>query len=266
MSEVGTDRSLEEGRTRVGAPELAEGTEATAEAEPGEGEPVCAYGVEVVELLEMEPVEEGTRRPRKRVPWNKCASAAFMLAFVLGIANAAASLYFSSLVVSPVELLQGKRCEISGEVLDIAGQPIPNATVVVTDETMSTFTNRDGWYVLKGLQPGSHRVEAAAEGYNTMSVKTDIQPDLINIVDFTLEKQGADVSAEETAAPDFGQPGSSYLWAVPMMVAFSVCALAAALISLRVKDRWRLAAVLGALGALSFGFAAGSVLAVGAWP
>jgi hypothetical protein len=47
-----------------------------------------------------------------------------------------------------------------------------------------------------------------------------------------------------------------------MMVAFSVCALAAALISLRIKDRWRLAAVLGALGALSFGFAAGSVLAV----
>jgi hypothetical protein len=262
MNDEGVERSLEEERTGEEAPELGGETEATAEAEPGEGEGVCAYGVEVVELLEMEPVEAGTRGPRRRVPWNKYASAAFILAFVLGIANAGASLYLSSTVVSPEDLLQDQSCELSGEVQDIGGHPIPNATVVVTDATRSAFTNRDGWYVLKGLQPGGHRVEAAAEGYNTVSVRTDIQPDLINVVDFTLEKGGVDVSMEETVAPDFGEPGSSYMWAVPMMVSFSVCALAAALISLRSKDRWRLAALLGACGALSFGFGAGSLLAV----
>jgi hypothetical protein len=255
-------RSQEEERTGVKEPELAEGTEATAEAEPGEGEPVCAYGVEVVELLEMEPMEAGTRRPRRRVPWNKYASAAFMLAFVLGIANAGASLYLSSLVVSPAELLEGHSCELSGEVQDIAGHPIPNATVVVTDTTRSAFSNRDGWYILKGLPPGNHRVEATAEGYNTMSVRTDLQPDLLNIVDFTLEKGGEDVSADEPAAPDFSQAASSYQWAVPILVLFSVCALAAALLSLRRKDRWRTTAILGALGALSFGFGAGSALAI----
>ena len=262
MSDEGIERSLEEDRTGEEAPELAGVTEATAEAEPGEGEPVCAYGVEVVELLEMEPVEAGTRRPRRSVPWNKYASVAFILAFVLGIANAGASLYLSSLVASPADLLHDRSCELSGEVQDIGGQPIPNATVVVTDATRSAFTNRDGWYVLKGLQPGSYRVEAAAEGYNTVSVRTDVQPDLINVVDFTLEKGGVDVSMEETVAPDFGQPGSSYIWAVPMMVAFSVCALAAALICLRSRDSWRLAALLGACGVLSFGFGAGSLLAI----
>jgi hypothetical protein len=262
MSADELERSIEEDMSGEGAPELSEGTEATAEAEPGEGESVCAYGVEVVELLEMEPVDPGTRRPRKRVPWNKYASAAFVLAFVLGIINAGVSLYYSSVVVSPAEVFHSQSCELSGEVLDISGRPIPNATVVVTDATRSAFTNRDGWYVLKGLSPGNHRVEAAAEGYNTVSVKTDVQPNLLNIVDFTLEKGGEDVSVGEASAPDFGQPGSSYLWAVPMLIFFSICALAAAIISLRRKARWRATVILGALGALSFGFGAGSALAI----
>jgi len=258
----GVERTREEGQARVRARELADTTEATAEQEPGQGEPHCGYGVEVVELLEMEPVGSGGRGARRRLPWKKYASVAFILAFVLGIVNAGASLYMSSLVVSPADIAGSRGCEISGEVLDAAGNPIPNATVVVTDTTMSAFTNRDGMYTLKGIPPGGHRVEAAAKDYNHMSVKTDIHPDMLNVIDFTLEKGGPDVSVDESAAPDFSQAGSSYIWAVPLMVGSSVCALAAAMLSLGRKDRWRTIAFFGALGALSFGFGVGSILAL----
>lgn len=258
----GLEMSVEEGIAKEGAPELGEGTVVTAETEPGEGEPVCGYGVEVVELLEMEPIDESTRRPRRKIPWNKYASAAFMTAFVLGIANAAVSLMYSSGVVSPAEMFQNPTCELAGEVTDISGHPLVNATVVVTDATRSAFTNRDGWYVLKGLSPGSHRVEAAAEGYNTMSIRTDLQPNLLNMVDFTLEKGGRDVVLDEKMAPDFGQASSSYRWAVPMLVFFSVCALAAAILSFRQNGSRLVLVILGCLGILSFGFVAGSILAI----
>jgi hypothetical protein len=256
----GIEMTREEAGVRVGVAELAEGTEATAETEPGEGEPHCGYGVEVVELLEMEPVGRSGRSIRRRLPWKKYASVAFIIAFILGILNAGASLYLRSMVVSPADMVGNRGCELSGEVLDLAGKPIPNATVVVTDTTKSAFTNKDGWYVLKGIRPGSHRVEAAAEGYNTMSVRTDMFPEMLNVVDFTLEKGAADVSVDESSAPDFGQPGSSYLWGVPVLVISSVCALAAAMLSLGRKDRWRTTVLLGAIGLLSFGFGAGSAL------
>jgi len=258
----GIERTREEAGIRVGVAELAEGTEVTAETEPGKGEPHCGYGVEVVGLLEMEPVGRSGRSIRRRLPWKKYASVAFIIVFILGILNAGASLYLRSMVVSPADIVGTRGCELSGEVLDIAGKPIPNATVVVTDTTMSAFTNKDGWFVIKGIRPGSHRVEAAAEGYNTMSVRTDMFPEMLNIIDFTLEKGGADVSVDESAAPDFGQPGSSYIWGVPVLVLSSVCALAAAILSLGRKDRWHTTVVLGAIGLLSFGFGAGSALAM----
>jgi hypothetical protein len=258
----GLERTKEEGRRKVMARELSDTTEATAETEPGEGEPFCGYGVEVVELLEMEPAgPRGAARAKKR-PWRKYASVAFILAFALGIANAGASLYMASLVVSPADLAGTRGCEISGEVQDTGGNPIPNATVVVTDTTKSAFTNRDGLYVLKGIPPGSHRVEAAAEGYNHMSVRTYIHPDMLNVIDFTLEKGAPDVSTDESSAPDFAQAGNSYMWAVPLMVCLSVCALVAAMMSLGRKPRWRATALLGSLAILSFGFAAGSVAAL----
>jgi len=257
-----TEASVEEEEAADGEPELADAVEATAEAEEGEGEPVCAYGVEVVELLEMEPIDEHTRRPRRKVPWNRYASAVFAVVFVLGVLNAAASLLYSSGTVSPAEVFQSSTCEVAGEVRDVAGHPVPNAKVVVTDSSRSASTNRDGWYVIKGLSPGPHRVEATAEGFNNMSVRTDLQPNLLNTIDFTLEKGARDVQLDESSAPDFDSVGTSYLWAIPLLVVFSVCALLAAIYCIRRPGPSRVTLALGALGILSFGFGAGSVLAI----
>lgn len=257
-----TEASVEEEEDGDREPELADGVEATAEAEAGEGEPVCGYGVEVVELLEMEPIDEHTRRPRRKVPWNRYASVLFLVVFVLGVLNAAASLLYSSGAVSPAEVFQSSTCEVAGEVRDVAGHPVANAKVVVTDSSRSASTNRDGWYVIKGLSPGPHRVEATAEGFNNMSVRTDLQSNLLNTIDFTLEKGARDILLDESSAPDFDQVGSSYLWAIPMLVVFSVCALLAAIYCIRHPGPSSVTIALGALGILSFGFGAGSVLAV----
>jgi len=230
------------------------------ETEAGKGEPVCAYGVEVVELLEMEPLDQPLAWPRRIRPYHRYASAAFFIVFILGLLNAGAVLLYYSPILSPDEL-SGGACEIAGEVRDAGGAPIANATIVLTDSTLSTFTNSDGWYVLKGIPAGTHRVEAAAIGYGTMSVKVDVRPNLLRNIDFTLEKGGADVRLDETGSVDFGLSNSSYLWATPLLLSLSVMALAAAILSLRQKVS-RLVLALGAASALSFGFGIGAVLAV----
>jgi hypothetical protein len=238
-----------------------EGTdeERSAETEAGKGESVCAYGVEVVELLEMEPLD-GTLAPRRSRPYYRYASVAFFAVFVLGLLNAAAVLIYYSPVLTPDELSNGT-CELAGEVQDSRGDPVANATIVLTDSTLSTFTNSDGWYVLKGIPAGTHRVEAAAPGYGTMSIRVELRPNLLRTVDFTLEKGGPVVRLDESAAPDFGQANSSYVWATPVLLALSVMALAAALLALRRKVS-RTVLALGAASALSFGFGAGTALAI----
>ncbi|MBM4249523.1 MAG: hypothetical protein FJ149_08855 [Euryarchaeota archaeon] len=232
----------------------------SAETEAGRGEPVCAYGVEVVELLEMEPLEGPIALPRRRRPYHRYASAVFFAVFVLGLLNCAAVLLYYPAIPTPDELLGGT-CEVSGEVRDATGAAIPNASVVVTDSTQSTFTNADGWYVLKGVPAGNHRVEAAAVGYGPMAVRVDLRPRLLHGIDFTLEKGGAG-SAEDSSAPaDFKVVGSSYLWAAPLLLLFSVLALVAAVLSLRPERPGRVI-LLGVAGALSFGFGMGFALAL----
>ena len=247
-------------RPEPGTETASEYGERSAETEAGKGEPVCAYGVEVVELLEMEPLDQVLAWPQRSRPYHRYASAAFFIVFILGLLNATAVLLYYSPIPTPDEL-SGGACEIAGEVRDAGGTPIANATIVLTDSTLSTFTNSDGWYVLKGIPAGTHRVEAAAIGYGTMSVRVDMRPNLLRSVDFTLEKGGADVRLDESGPADFSRSGSSYLWATPVLLVLSVLALAAALLALRKKGP-RLVLAMGAASALSFGFGAGSALAV----
>ena len=232
-----------------------------APEQPAAGEePSCAYDVEVAELLEMEAVEEPGRRPRGQRRWHRYASVAFILVFILGALNAAAILLYYSPNLTP-DQLAGGTCEISGEVRDAAGDPISNATIVLTDSTFSAFTNADGWYVLKGLPAGKHRVEATALGYNVMSVRADIRPGLLRNMDFTLEKGGTDVRQDESASADFTESNNSFMWATPLVLGASLLALAAAILSLRGRLP-KTVLVLGAASALSFGFGLGSALAV----
>jgi hypothetical protein len=228
--------------------------------EAGQGERFSGYGVEVVEYLEMESMDEAQRPLPKPRPWGKVASALFMLTFILGLVHVGAVLYFSSGILTPDEALGGV-CEIAGEVRDMAGNPVANATIVVTDSSRSTFTNGDGWYVMRGISQGQHRVEATSEGYNMMSVKVDLRPNLLKSLDFTLEKGGDDISLDESATVDFSLARDSYLWSAPLFLVLSSFALAAALMALR-KKASRMTVLLGAVSVASFGFGIGSVLAV----
>ena len=257
MDAAPDDQGIGEAQER----EYSEEKEHTEMEEAGQGEGYSGYGVEVVEYLEMEPVGDEARISRPPRHWGRWASAMFILAFVLGIIHAGAVLYYASGIMTPDELLGTAPCEVAGEVRDAAGRPIVNASVVVTDSSESTFTNADGWFVIRGISSGAHSIEASAEGYNAMSIRVDLRPNLLKSLDFTLEKGGDDVKLNEVAPLDFGQTRDSYLWSAPLFLVFSACALAAALLALR-KKASRLTVLLGALAVPSFGFGLGSALAV----
>ena len=158
---------------------------------------------------------------------------------------------------------------------DAAGRPIPNATVLVTDASLSALTDGSGWYMIKGISPGVHRVEATAPGYNRMSVRVDLRPNILEALDFTLEYGGADMSLDEAASAPLSEPAASFLWATPLLLACSICALAAAVLSWHKRPgKLALALALASIPSLGFGpgsafAAAGSVLLglhLAGWP
>ncbi|MEM4728950.1 MAG: carboxypeptidase regulatory-like domain-containing protein [Thermoplasmata archaeon] len=205
------------------------------------------------------PAGEGGRG-RGPPALKRVASFLFLASFVLGVLNAAYAIIGIAGVSTPDETHVSGTCELSGEVRDTAGRPIVCATVIVTDASLSALTDESGWYVIKGIPPGVHRVEATAPGYNRMSVRVDLRPSLLKSMDFTLEYGGADFYLDEALGESFSEPVASLLWTVPLLLSCSVCALAAALLSLG-RRPGRLALALGAASIPSLGFGVGSALA-----
>ncbi|MGQ9583129.1 MAG: carboxypeptidase regulatory-like domain-containing protein [Thermoplasmatota archaeon] len=211
------------------------------------------------------PGPPGNRRggkPRQgRLRLSRLASALFVVAFVLGVLNAASALLATVGVSSPGKVYGTGLCELAGEVRDTGGGAIPNATVTVTDASLAAVTDASGWYSIKGISPGVHRVEATAPGYNRMSVRLELRAGLLRGLDFTLERGAADASLDQLPSSSGADPGESALWTAPAMLALSLCALGAALLTWRGRPG-KLALALGAASALSFGFLVGSTLAV----
>ncbi len=196
----------------------------------------------------------------KRLRSGRVASALFITAFVLGVLNAASASLETVSVSSPERVYGTGVCELAGEVRDASGAPVPNATVVVTDASLGATTDASGWYSIKGVSPGVHRVEATAPGYNRMSVRLELRAGLLKGLDFTLERGGEDAALDETPRASATDPTLSLLWAAPTMLALSICALGAALLSWR-GGRTKLTLALGAASVVSFGFLIGSALA-----
>lgn len=59
---------------------------------------------------------------------------------------------------------------IAGSITDTSGRPIPGATITIvsdTDEVRTTVTDESGRYGVGGLPPGSHRIEARMNGFES---------------------------------------------------------------------------------------------------
>ncbi|MCD6451985.1 MAG: tetratricopeptide repeat protein [Acidobacteria bacterium] len=102
---------------------------------------------------------------------------------------------------------------ISGKVVDTKGNPIPNAKVVATAKRklikkFEAVTDKDGKYVLMGLEPGTWQFTVSAEGYQTMRTFRKVYGYLQNKpLDFVL-KSIEEVTKEAVSGAELLEAGN----------------------------------------------------------
>ena len=100
----------------------------------------------------------------------------------------------SVLVVLAGVAFAGETGKIAGQVLDEAGQPLLQASVVITGQALGAASDANGYYVILNVPVGFYTVEASMIGYRAVSV-TDVrvEPDRTARVDFRLTASAIDV-------------------------------------------------------------------------
>ena len=88
----------------------------------------------------------------------------------------------------------GETGKIAGRVLDDAGQPLPQANVVITGQSLGAASDVSGYYVILNIPVGTYAVEASMIGYQAVIV-TDVrvEPDRTARVDFRLSASAINV-------------------------------------------------------------------------
>ncbi|MCB0641479.1 MAG: TonB-dependent receptor, partial [Phaeodactylibacter sp.] len=66
------------------------------------------------------------------------------------------------------------RGQISGQVLDMEGLPLPGATVMLFPDTLGTGTDQEGRFTFEGLDPGQYWIQAQFIGYETERVAVQV--------------------------------------------------------------------------------------------
>lgn len=63
---------------------------------------------------------------------------------------------------------------VTGTVHDAAGQPVPMLTVALEGTTIGANTNDNGYFELKGIQPGTYTLRVGGVGYGSIRQQVDL--------------------------------------------------------------------------------------------
>lgn len=71
--------------------------------------------------------------------------------------------------------------DVTGTVTLLNGTPIENATISVIGTTLVTYTDENGDYLIYNVPVGNQKIMAEKEGYNTIILKTYVEPENIDM-------------------------------------------------------------------------------------
>ena len=113
---------------------------------------------------------------------------------------------------------------LDGKVTNEEGEGIPNARLNVTDLNITTTTNSEGHYILRGVTTGTHTVVITAPGYKTAYYRITVLGENSfgenTQEDFVLHRISQNNSSEEYIDRPYGP--ESYYFLPTMMIITSV--------------------------------------------
>ncbi len=233
--------------------------------EKGSSSVEIVHDVEVLDYVHTSPQASARptvrRKGKRKFPLSFAAGVLLILVFFLGFANALAAISSEGIISTPGSVIRDRTQTVSGIVRSNDGQPIEGAQVTVIEGAMSDATDMEGWYVIKGISLGNHKVKAELPGYKAVTKEIDLTSAFPRTVDFVLEPgDGADyVPLEEKSSTEslHGQIATS----AGIMMLFSFFGIAGAALAL-MKRFYPIAIAFAGLSTLSIGFIFGSVLAL----
>jgi iron complex outermembrane receptor protein len=96
-------------------------------------------------------------------------------------------------------LITGKTQTITGTIFDAStGNPLPGASIAVSQKKNGTISNQDGTYIIRGLEPGEYTIKCSFVGYSPEEKNIEItdQPIRVNIELNPFNRQISEVVIE----------------------------------------------------------------------
>ncbi|MCG7859553.1 carboxypeptidase-like regulatory domain-containing protein, partial [Flavihumibacter sediminis] len=82
---------------------------------------------------------------------------------------------------------------IRGRVVNTRGEPVPNASILVTGVNQGTAADMDGRFSLSGLKAGTYTVVVTAVGYGKQERTVSVTDDNIATINIELSEDNADM-------------------------------------------------------------------------
>ncbi len=110
--------------------------------------------------------------------------------------NSLSYFLFVSFLLFPVLAEAGQTGKIAGRVIDAANnEPLISANVLISETTLGTVTNLDGFYTINNIPPGEYSVVFSFVGYRKTTVsKVIVKIDLTTNVDVKLRSEAIQTS------------------------------------------------------------------------
>jgi len=154
---------------------------------------------------------------------------------------------------------------VTGRVMDEDGRPLEGAAVSILDTSLGGTTNREGWYLIEEVPVGEYYVKASIDGYRSESKPVRVEQNMPRTVDFALPpgQSSSTTISDETPPSKERSFAMDYTTSGVLTIVFAFMALAGALTTYTLSNHWA-AVGLSTAAIFSFGFGAGSVLAIAA--
>jgi len=205
---------------------------------------------------------EPTAKPKPKMRVRTSFAALFLLVVViLGLVNAASVLYEGMQYKTPQETLSNSSGTVYGRVTDDKGVGIDAATVSLQGTNYRAVSDPDGWYFLGSVPVKQYRVEADRANYTSMIKDIKVEEQMPRPINFQLAKGTGSKYVTSTVPSELGDLQPSYAFSSGAMAFASVFALIG--MALCIKRTYYWGAILCAgIGALSYGYLAGTLLSV----